>query len=53
MDMYYSLKEELKCQECKHDLKYSEDTGYMSYKAVCISCGKSYEVFLDVKPLGG
>jgi uncharacterized protein YbaR (Trm112 family) len=49
MDMYYKLKDELSCQECKFPLSYSEDVGYMSYIAVCPACGKKYEVTLETK----
>jgi uncharacterized protein YbaR (Trm112 family) len=29
MDMYYKLKDELSCQDCKFPLSYSERVGYM------------------------
>jgi len=47
--MYYHLKDELSCQDCKHPLKISEDDGYMAYVAYCIACGKQYEITLDVR----
>lgn len=50
MDMYYFLKDKLTCQECKHPLAYSGDTGFMYYTATCIGCGKEYEIGLEVNP---
>jgi uncharacterized protein YbaR (Trm112 family) len=52
MDMYYHLKEVLSCQECNHPLKHDGDTGYLSYTAVCVGCGKEYEIDLEIKLKG-
>lgn len=53
LDMYYFLKDKLECQDCKQPLKIDcrdpKRTGYMSYIAECIICGKQYEVTLEVK----
>ena len=37
MDMYYRLKEELLCQDCKIDLKFEERTGAGYFMASCIA----------------
>ena len=44
MDMYYRLKEELLCQDCKIDLKFEERTGAGYFMASCIGCGAKVEV---------
>jgi hypothetical protein len=49
MDMYYYIKDQLDCQDCKHPLKFSKDIGYLSYIAICVVCGKEYEISLDIK----
>lgn len=47
MDMYYKLKDELSCDDCKFPLAYLKDIGYMSYVAVCPACRKEYEINLE------
>ncbi len=44
MDMYYRLKEDLLCQDCKIDLKFEEQTGAGYFTASCIGCGAKVEV---------
>ncbi len=43
-DMYYHLKEVLKCQDCEWPLSYSYDVGYMCYMAKCPVCKMEYQV---------
>jgi hypothetical protein len=50
MDMYYFFKEILTCQDCKYPLTYNGSLGFMCYSAVCIGCGKEYEINLEVNP---
>ena len=47
--MYYNLKDKLLCQDCKLDLKFSKEIGFMSYVAVCIACGQEYEINLEIR----
>jgi len=49
MDMYYYLKDELTCKDCKYPLSYSKNIGNMTYIAVCIGCGKKYEINIKIK----
>jgi len=55
MDISYKLKDVLKC--CDFDLKFSEeeylnDIKCGTYIAICMVCGKKYEINLEVKAKG-
>ncbi len=50
MDMYYRLKDELLCQDCKIDLKFEKRTGHGYFDAVCVACGHRYEIEIFTKP---
>ena len=49
MDIYYYLRNKLCCQDCKVDLKYSEDHSAFEWIAVCPACEKEYVIELNVK----
>ena len=50
--MYYRLKDELLCQDCKIDLKFEKRTGHGYFDAVCVACGHRYEIEIFTKPKG-
>lgn len=49
MDMYYRLKEELLCQDCKTDLKFNGILDNNCFSATCIACGAKVEVELEIR----